>query len=72
MYCKICTLDMQDGHAGCVNTVAFNDSGSILVSGSDDQQVILWDYCSGKDTAVCEANVCQSRQASTTYWHRQV
>lgn len=31
-------------HAGCVNTVAFNDTGDILLSGSDDRTVILWDW----------------------------
>lgn len=31
-------------HRGCVNTVSFNASGEILVSGSDDRRVILWDW----------------------------
>lgn len=31
-------------HTGCVNTVSFNAGGDILVSGSDDRQVILWDW----------------------------
>lgn len=31
-------------HRGCVNTVSFNESGDILVSGSDDRKVILWDW----------------------------
>ncbi|KAA8546137.1 hypothetical protein F0562_020969 [Nyssa sinensis] len=31
-------------HAGCVNTVSFNADGNILVSGSDDRRVILWDW----------------------------
>lgn len=31
-------------HTGCVNTVSFNADGDILVSGSDDRQVILWDW----------------------------
>ncbi|OVA18170.1 WD40 repeat [Macleaya cordata] len=33
-----------DGHDGCVNTVHFNSSGDFLVSGSDDTQVIFWDW----------------------------
>ncbi|KAH7352322.1 hypothetical protein KP509_19G039700 [Ceratopteris richardii] len=31
-------------HTGCVNTVHFNSSGDILVSGSDDRQIALWDW----------------------------
>lgn len=31
-------------HRGCVNTVSFNPDGNILVSGSDDRMVILWDW----------------------------
>ncbi|CAK9153937.1 unnamed protein product [Ilex paraguariensis] len=34
-------------HRGCVNTVSFNADGDILVSGSDDRRVILWDWESG-------------------------
>lgn len=55
-----------DGHEGCVNTVHFNPSGEILVSGSDDRRIILWDwmaktsrlnYCSGHDSNVFQAKV---------------
>ena len=28
-------------HAGCVNTVAWNCSGSLLLSGSDDHRLVL-------------------------------
>ncbi|XP_031475334.1 uncharacterized protein LOC116247340 isoform X1 [Nymphaea colorata] len=31
-------------HKGCVNTVSFNAAGDILVSGSDDRSVVLWDW----------------------------
>uniref|UniRef100_A0A7N0U6Q2 Uncharacterized protein n=1 Tax=Kalanchoe fedtschenkoi TaxID=63787 RepID=A0A7N0U6Q2_KALFE len=34
-------------HRGCVNTVSFNADGNILMSGSDDQRVILWDWMTG-------------------------
>ncbi|KAL3539111.1 hypothetical protein ACH5RR_002477 [Cinchona calisaya] len=37
-----------DKHTGCVNTVSFNADGDILISGSDDRRVILWDWESGK------------------------
>jgi WD40 repeat protein len=34
-------------HTGCVNTVGFNDAGDTLISGSDDQMVVLWDWATG-------------------------
>ncbi|ERN04925.1 hypothetical protein AMTR_s00080p00104750 [Amborella trichopoda] len=33
-----------DGHDGCVNTVQFNPTGDLLVTGSDDRQVIFWEW----------------------------
>lgn len=41
------TYKKLDKHKGCVNTVSFNADGDILVSGSDDRQIILWDWESG-------------------------
>ncbi|KAF9600425.1 hypothetical protein IFM89_009340 [Coptis chinensis] len=35
-------------HRGCVNTVSFSADGDILVSGSDDRMVVLWDWDAGK------------------------
>lgn len=35
-------------HRGCVNSVSFSDDGNILVSGSDDREVKLWDWNAGK------------------------
>ncbi|XP_059468707.1 DDB1- and CUL4-associated factor 8 isoform X2 [Neocloeon triangulifer] len=37
-----------DEHHGCVNALNFNESGSKLVSGSDDMRVIVWDWAIGK------------------------
>lgn len=37
-------------HRGCVNTVSFNEEGDILVSGSDDRRIILWDWETGRIT----------------------
>ncbi|XP_057863471.1 uncharacterized protein LOC131071585 isoform X2 [Cryptomeria japonica] len=34
-------------HKGCVNTVSFNPSGELLVSGSDDREIIIWDWATG-------------------------
>ncbi|CAA0811953.1 Transducin/WD40 repeat-like superfamily protein [Striga hermonthica] len=36
------------GHQGCVNTVEFNSTGELLVSGSDDREVMLWDWATRK------------------------
>lgn len=33
-----------EGHDGCVNTVCWSDNGELLVSGSDDTRVCIWDY----------------------------
>ncbi|KAG5547601.1 hypothetical protein RHGRI_013335 [Rhododendron griersonianum] len=43
-------LKKLEKHRGCVNTVSFNAEGDILVSGSDDRRVILWDWESGRVT----------------------
>lgn len=38
----------MEGHNGCVNTVAFDtEAGNILISGSDDMQIMLWDWVRG-------------------------
>lgn len=37
-----------NGHEGCVNTIDFNATGDVLVSGSDDRRVILWDWATRK------------------------
>ncbi|KAF5818625.1 putative transcription factor WD40-like family [Helianthus annuus] len=37
-----------EGHRGCVNTIAWNSSGSLLISGSDDTCINLWSYQSRK------------------------
>ncbi|CAK9148998.1 unnamed protein product [Ilex paraguariensis] len=33
-----------EGHQGCVNAVAWNSKGSLLVSGSDDTRINIWSY----------------------------
>lgn len=32
------------GHEGCVNCLSFNKTGSLLVTGSDDLRLIVWDW----------------------------
>lgn len=54
-----------EGHNGCVNTVSFNPSGELLVSGSDDQDIIVWKWASKKRVLSYhsghEDNVLQAR-----------
>ncbi|KAA8528339.1 hypothetical protein F0562_035694 [Nyssa sinensis] len=35
-----------EGHLGCVNAVAWNSKGSLLISGSDDTRINIWSYSS--------------------------
>lgn len=45
---RLDVLRKLEKHRGCVNTVSFNADGDIVISGSDDQMVILWDWDTGK------------------------
>ncbi|XP_021743634.1 WD and tetratricopeptide repeats protein 1-like isoform X1 [Chenopodium quinoa] len=38
----------MEGHTGCVNTIAWNSTGSLLISGSDDTQINIWRYSDRK------------------------
>ncbi|XVF39609.1 hypothetical protein PTKIN_Ptkin01aG0047400 [Pterospermum kingtungense] len=37
-----------EGHQGCVNALAWNSNGSLLISGSDDARINIWSYSSQK------------------------
>ncbi|KAK9809355.1 hypothetical protein WJX73_008283 [Symbiochloris irregularis] len=54
-----------DGHNGCVNTVSFTPEGDTLISGSDDQAIILWDWEKGSSRLIYDSghrdNVFQAR-----------
>jgi len=54
-----------EGHNGCVNTVTFNPSGELLVSGSDDQDIMVWKWASKKRVLSYDSghedNVLQAR-----------
>eukprot|EP01071_Lankesteria_metandrocarpae_P009423 Lankesteria_metandrocarpae@DN5193_c1_g1_i1.p2 len=41
---RLILKDELKSHTGCVNTINWNSSGSLAVSGSDDTTVCLWDY----------------------------
>ncbi|XP_010453127.1 PREDICTED: WD and tetratricopeptide repeats protein 1 [Camelina sativa] len=38
----------MEGHQGCVNALAWNSNGSLLISGSDDLRINIWNYSSRK------------------------
>ncbi|KAF3665899.1 WD and tetratricopeptide repeat protein, putative isoform 4 [Capsicum annuum] len=37
-----------EGHQGCVNAIAWNSNGSLLISGSDDTRMNIWSYSGHK------------------------
>lgn len=39
---------MLSKHSGCVNSVSWHESGSLLATGSDDLHLALWSYPSGR------------------------
>ncbi|KAL0042807.1 hypothetical protein WJX79_000477 [Trebouxia sp. C0005] len=41
---KLSNVNKLYGHEGCVNRLAWSEDGSLLASGSDDRQVLLWSY----------------------------
>jgi WD and tetratricopeptide repeat-containing protein 1 len=38
----------MEGHLGCVNDIAWNSKGSLLISGSDDTRINIWNYTDKK------------------------
>ncbi|XVF69366.1 hypothetical protein PTKIN_Ptkin11bG0075900 [Pterospermum kingtungense] len=47
---KINLYGKLNGHEGCVNTVGFNSTGDLLVSGSDDRHIMLWNWATKSRT----------------------
>lgn len=52
-------------HNGCVNCINFSETGNLLASGSDDLQIVLWDWAKGSPVSSFNskhvANVFQVR-----------
>ena len=42
---KLTLSNVLQGHGGCVNTVEFNEAGTILCTGSDDTHLCFFDAC---------------------------
>ncbi|BFG19391.1 hypothetical protein CerSpe_056640 [Prunus speciosa] len=47
-----------EGHQGCVNSIAWNSRGSLLISGSDDTRINIWNYASRKLLHSIETGHC--------------
>ncbi|KAL6180033.1 hypothetical protein ACLB2K_046702 [Fragaria x ananassa] len=47
-----------EGHQGCVNSIAWNSSGSLLISGSDDTRINIWSYSRQKLLHSIETGHC--------------
>lgn len=63
--------DTGEGHSGCVNTVNFDETGEVLVSGSDDQKIIFWNFEAGKclqNKGLRLSSVNLQFQCLTVYW----
>lgn len=43
-------------HDGCVNSLNFNKSGTLLVSGSDDLHVVVWNWSKGTPVHIIRTN----------------
>ncbi|KAG2554212.1 hypothetical protein PVAP13_9KG648500 [Panicum virgatum] len=41
---KLALEKEMEGHTGCVNAIAWNSNGSLLISGSDDTKINIWSY----------------------------
>jgi WD40 repeat protein len=42
---------------GCVNRLAWNPTGALLATGSDDRRVRIWDYNTGKCRTVLDTGM---------------
>ncbi len=51
VYARLAMDAVLHGHRGCVNHISFNDSGSLLASGSDDTRLLLWDVAQRRQRA---------------------
>lgn len=51
---RLTRLRTLECHRGCVNSVIWNDAGSLLLSGSDDHKLVLTRPYSGRVVAAVE------------------
>ena len=41
---RLCLAEKLEFHDGCVNSLNFNEAGSLLASGSDDCNIAVWNW----------------------------
>ncbi|KAG1334616.1 WD and tetratricopeptide repeats protein 1 [Cocos nucifera] len=41
---RLALEEVMESHQGCVNAIAWNSKGSLLISGSDDTRINIWSY----------------------------
>ena len=55
-----------EGHGGCVNTTKFTNDGNVVITGSDDTNIKLWDWRTGECLLTVETlhtgNIFQATQ----------
>ena len=55
-----------EGHGGCVNTTKFTNDGNLVITGSDDTNIKLWDWRTGECLLTVETlhtgNIFQATQ----------
>uniref|UniRef100_M4FB17 Uncharacterized protein n=1 Tax=Brassica campestris TaxID=3711 RepID=M4FB17_BRACM len=57
---KLDVYGKLNGHEGCVNAVEFSSTADILVSGSDDRQIMLWNLLNGTRTLTYPSGHCEN------------
>ncbi|CAG5115618.1 unnamed protein product [Candidula unifasciata] len=62
---KLVLKESMKGHEGCVNALSFNRIGTLLASGSDDLNIILWNWQRARPSLIYDSghrsNVFQAK-----------
>ena len=62
---RLTLVEQMKYHEGCVNSLCFNRIGTLLASGSDDLNVVLWNWQRGRPSLIYESghrsNVFQAK-----------
>lgn len=62
---RLVTVERMKAHEGCVNALSFNRIGTLLASGSDDLDIVLWNWQKARPSVTYESghrsNVFQAK-----------